>query len=146
MCNEFVQNICEVLDERWQVDVVYLYFQKAFNHINYYELLSKLNYFRISSNLIRLLESYLIENMFIIKAINSPIWFIHHLVYLRDQTQTHFSFYYLLMILQTLLIAIKYFMVIILKYFLVSIRGKIVIEHKEILFELWNGDHLTIFT
>lgn len=47
------QYICEV-------DVVSVDFQKEFDEIKHYVLLSKFNYLEMSSNLQRLLESYLI--------------------------------------------------------------------------------------
>lgn len=55
------QYISEALDKQMQVDVVYLDFQKAFDQIDHYILLYRLEYFGLSDSLLNLLKSYLIN-------------------------------------------------------------------------------------
>ena len=56
----FSQFAIEAVDNKCQVDTIYLDFQKAFDQLDYYLLLKKLNYFGFSDSLITLLESYLV--------------------------------------------------------------------------------------
>ncbi|KYB24594.1 hypothetical protein TcasGA2_TC030943 [Tribolium castaneum] len=53
------QFISEALNRRSQVDVIYTDFQKAFDQIDHYILLSKLNTFGFSDSLVSLIKSYL---------------------------------------------------------------------------------------
>lgn len=47
------------MDSGDQVDVIYTDFEKAFDKVNHLTLLSKLNYFGLSSPLVKLFSSYL---------------------------------------------------------------------------------------
>ena len=53
--------ICSILDNQGQIDVIYTDFQKAFDQIDLYILLRKLDGLGFSSKLLKLLESYLLE-------------------------------------------------------------------------------------
>lgn len=57
----FTQYAAEVLDEKGQVDVVYTDFQKAFDKIDHYVLLSKLDQIGLSESLLTLIKSYIFE-------------------------------------------------------------------------------------
>lgn len=56
---EFVQFISDTMDDQGQVDVVYTDFSKAFDKIDHYILLNKLEQFGFSNSLIHLFTSYL---------------------------------------------------------------------------------------
>ena len=57
----FTQFTAEAIDERKQVDAVYLDFQKAFDQIDHYILLHKLKAFGFTDSLINLFKSYLLN-------------------------------------------------------------------------------------
>lgn len=48
----------QVFKEQQQLDVIYTDFQKAFDKVNHEILLKKFSNYRLSSNLLRLLKSY----------------------------------------------------------------------------------------
>lgn len=53
------QYLCQYLDDRGQVDVIYLDFQKAFDQVDHFVLLKKLESVGFSPNLLNLIKSYL---------------------------------------------------------------------------------------
>nr|CAH7749762.1 unnamed protein product [Callosobruchus chinensis] len=57
----FSQNLCDNLDNRGQVDVVYTDFSKAFDKVSHQILLQKLHYLGFNDTYISLLRSYLSE-------------------------------------------------------------------------------------
>ena len=57
----FTQYICETLDNQGQVDAIYMDFQKAFDQIDHYVLLHKLEDIGFSENLLLLFNSYLTD-------------------------------------------------------------------------------------
>ena len=56
----FYQYISEIIDVQGQVDVIFTDLQKAFDQIDHYILLNKLNAVGLSDNLLSLISSYLI--------------------------------------------------------------------------------------
>lgn len=60
-------NICTGLDGLGQVDVVYTDFQKAFDRINHFILLSKLEALGLSDGLVSLFRSYLFDRSFFVQ-------------------------------------------------------------------------------
>lgn len=57
------QFLCESLDKRCQVDVVYTDFSKAFDRLDHYLLLKKLESFGLSDSLIMVVRSYLCNRL-----------------------------------------------------------------------------------
>ncbi len=57
---QFTQYALSVLDKGGQLDVIYFDFRRAFDRIDHYILLYKLQIFAFDSNLVKLLESYLL--------------------------------------------------------------------------------------
>ncbi|CAH0558572.1 unnamed protein product [Brassicogethes aeneus] len=57
----FTQYVAEGIDNRDQIDVIYTDFKKAFDQIDHFVLMSKLEQIGFSNNLIKLFESYLIN-------------------------------------------------------------------------------------
>ena len=59
----FSQFTSEAVDNKQQVDTIYLDFRKAFDQIDHYVLLQKLSNFGFSGSLLKLLESYLLNRV-----------------------------------------------------------------------------------
>ena len=66
----FSQFVSEVIDKQGQVDVVYTDFQKAFDQIDYYILLNKLQSYGFTQSLLSLLESYLLNRVQFVRYCN----------------------------------------------------------------------------
>jgi len=56
---ETLENWTKALDEGYGLDVVYLYYRKAFNSVPHHRLIEKLKTFRISGKLLQWLGSFL---------------------------------------------------------------------------------------
>ena len=56
----FTQYVAEILDAGGQVDSIYLDFQKAFDQLDHYVLLAKLDSYGFCSPIVKLMQSYLI--------------------------------------------------------------------------------------
>lgn len=63
----FTQFVAETLDSRGQVDVIYTDFRKAFDQIDHYILLSKLNQMGISDGLLQVLQNYLLNRTLVVQ-------------------------------------------------------------------------------
>lgn len=58
---ELVHRVGQTLDRSSQTDIIYTDFSKAFDRVDHYKLLLKLNNLGFSDNLLRLVESYLMK-------------------------------------------------------------------------------------
>lgn len=92
MC--LTQFMSEVLDTNGQVDIIYTDIQKAFDQIDHFLLLAKLDSFGISDSLIRLLRSYLTKRKQFVEyaGFKSDIYIYLLRGFLKVLTWAHYYF------------------------------------------------------
>lgn len=88
------QFISDILDRQRQVDIIYTDLQKAFDRLDLYILLSKLNKIGFSDSLLRLMSSYLIGRIIFLsnmRGFNQQIT-LPNPGCLKDPTWVHYYF------------------------------------------------------